>query len=739
MTRGNRAVAAIVLTVLAAALFIGFKFHQHNPVDTDILSLLPGDRSNPALADALTRLNAFSSNRVTFLIEGGTGETRSKAAADLAKTLSDLGIFQSNATEGRAFWDWVFAHRTALLCPQDKKLLQDRRGKAIADDALAQWYAPFGAANSGLLKSDPMLLAPRLMKCLLGPALAMRTPSDAALVSGTITGSAFRTDIQDRLATGIADWQERWSAFALKLTRAGAVFHAAYGAESARWQMSVITAVTIGLILLIYHLVFGTIRPAFIAVASITSCLLVGLAVTLALFSQVHIMVIVFATALIGMVVDYSTYYLITGVAAPGATVAERRATLFRPLTLGMLTSVGAFAALLLAPIPAFRQIAILGGIGLFFAWAMALYFLPKLEGRILPRRKSADSMQALVNKLLARKPSLAIVGAAIVVTLVLAAGAWFSGTTLDDIRKFQAPSATLAAEEAHIRSSTGFSASGAFFLVTGASAEEAKAHEEELLAMIHESSASLVSIAASRIDPSAATLETQHRLIKEQLLDPELPGLLRQLNQRTEVDYAAGAEAPLPGLIASLRGQTDATFWSIVPVSVGAADVPDVLKDGSAWAFVDPAAAYSALLQQYRWVATAGLAGGAFITGIILLLVYRRWASLWVMLPTILAMIATPSILALLGLPYSFFSAMGLFLVIGAGVDYSIFQVERDGSSGAWTRLGIALAALMTCTSLGLLGFSSVLPVASFGLNVALGVFLSLVLSPIALLGRAR
>jgi predicted exporter len=108
-------------------------------------------------------------------------------------------------------------------------------------------------------------------------------------------------------------------------------------------------------------------------------------------------------------------------------------------------------------------------------------------------------------------------------------------------------------------------------------------------------------------------------------------------------------------------------------------------------------------------------------------------------MLPTILAMIATPSILALLGLPYSFFSAMGLFLVIGAGVDYSIFQVERDGSSGAWTRLGIALAALMTCTSLGLLGFSSVLPVASFGLNVALGVFLSLVLSPIALLGRAR
>ncbi len=32
----------------------------------------------------------------------------------------------------------------------------------------------------------------------------------------------------------------------------------------------------------------------------------------------------------------------------------------------------------------------------------------------------------------------------------------------------------------------------------------------------------------------------------------------------------------------------------------------------------------------------------------------------------------------------------MGLFLVIGAGVDYSIFQWEHRGARGNWTRLGI-------------------------------------------------
>jgi predicted exporter len=342
------------------------------------------------------------------------------------------------------------------------------------------------------------------------------------------------------------------------------------------------------------------------------------------------------------------------------------------------------------------------------------------------------------MSRLLAWQPRRAIVAAATVVAIVLVLGAWWKGATLDDIRKFQAPSVTLAAEETHIRAATGFAATGAFFLVTGASVEEAKAHEEALLAAVG-SSSPLIAIAATRIDPSAVTQETQHRLIQAQLLDPELPGLLRQLSQSANPYESANEEATLPALIASLRGQTGDTHWSIVPVSVSVADVPEALRQGPSWIFIDPAAAYSALLKQYRWVATAGLAAGAVVIGIILLLVYRRWASLWIMLPTALALIATPAILALLGLPYSFFSAMGLFLVIGAGVDYSIFQGERRGAPSAWTRLGIALAALMTCTSLGLLGFSSVLPVASFGLNVALGIFLSLMLSPIAILGRAR
>jgi len=740
MRRDTRAVALIILVIIGASVFLAARFHQRNPIDTDILSLLPADRSTPVLADALARLNAVAANRIVLLVEGGDPAKRAEAIADLTKSLEQSGIFKSNSADGRAIWDWVFSHRTALLCPKDKALLEAGHGDRIAQDALRQWYTPFGLSNSSLLASDPMLLTPRLMQCLLGSAATLQWNGAASLVSGSITPSVFRTDVQDRLAAVIADWEARWSPSGLSLLRAGAVFHAAYAAESARWQMSIISLVTVGLILLIYYLVFGTARPALIALCLISSCLVVGLAVTLGLFTEIHVMVVVFAMALIGMVVDYSTYYLITGVAHPEASIEERRSSIFRPLTLGMVTSVGAFAALLLAPIPAFRQVAILGGVGLFFAWATALYLLPRLEGRVRPRKASADWIQVRVNRMLAVRPGLGLIALVTAATLVLAVAAWFKGEALDDVRKFQSPSAVLAAEEARIRAVTGFSASGSFFLVTGASAEEAKAHEEDLLAAAATAAVKpRVSLAASRLDPSAATLASQQDLVKAQLLDPALPGLLSQLNVSSGDAYGKGPDAALPELVKSLRGETGGTYWSIVPAEAPAAGMPAALKQGPSWTFVDPAASYGALLKQYRWIASFGLVGGAVMTGIILLIVYRRLAALWILLPAVLAMIATPSILALLGMPYSFFSAMGLLLVIGAGVDYSIFQWEHGAGAANWTRLGIFLAALMTCTSLGLLGFSSILPVASFGLNVALGVFLSLLLSPIAIFARAR
>src|SRR6185503_2516897 len=112
---------------------------------------------------------------------------RAQAAADLSDRLMRAKIFQPSSEEGVAAWKWLFSHRTTLLCPADRALLQDGRGQVIAHDALLRWYSPIAISNSALAKSDPMLLTPRLMSCFL-QQFAGAVPNDTtAIVSGSVT------------------------------------------------------------------------------------------------------------------------------------------------------------------------------------------------------------------------------------------------------------------------------------------------------------------------------------------------------------------------------------------------------------------------------------------------------------------------------------------------------------------------------------------------------------------------
>lgn len=728
MSMSRISVVLAVLAFLAAGIFTAVQVRT--AVDTDILSLLPGDARDPVLADALQQASAVASNRVAFAIEGGTASERHEAAAELSSDLAASGDFRPAAADAEALWRWLFANRTQIACPADRDLLLAGQGAAIAHEALLQWYAPISIGGSRLIASDPLFLTNRLLDCVVPTSFRVAPDRSAEIVSGGITSSVYRLDVQDRIGIVIHEWRDRWAEKGLSLSRAGAVFHASYGAEQARKEMSVIGGLTTVAILLLYWLMFRSMRAPVIAVSMIAYSLTIGVAVTLLVFGHIHAMALVFGAALIGMVVDYTTYYLVTGLGTE-RTAAERKAHLVKPLTLGMLTSVGAFAALLLFPIPAFRQIAILGGTGLIAAWAATLIITPLVEGGRIKIGPGAARIERTAGRFLAGVPSRQLGWTIVALTLVVAAAGYMRGGVLDDVRRFQAPSPVLAAEEAHIRALTGFATTGAFYLVKGGSADEAVANEEALLATLaRNGELGAVAWAASSLDPSAALRVANAGLLQHQLIEPHLPGLLRALGANNRLAYKNDqTAASLPDFVKSLRGETRGVFWSIVPVT--AAPVATVSAQAK-WQFVEPAQRYSDLLREYRELATLGLFGAVLFTAIMLLVVYRRIGALKIMLPTVIALIATPAITTLLGLPFSFFSAMGLLLVVGAGVDYAIFQWEHPQEAGKWTRVGIVLAALMTCISVGLLGLSSVLPVKSLGVTVAIGIFLSLVLSPL-------
>lgn len=719
-----------LLAFLLSGLYVAT--HIGRAIDSDILSLLPGDAHDPVLADALRQASTVASNRVAFAIEGSTAQKRHAATLALSDALLATGYFQSSLNDGEDLWKWLFAHRTSMLCADDRQKLQAGQGSAIAEEAARSWYSPFGMGGGRLMQSDPFLLTTRLLGCIIPKSMRGASQENAEIISGHITASVYRIDVQDSVNAVIGSWRQKYGPDGLTLSRAGALFHATYGASEARSEMTIIGSITSIAVLIFYWLMFYSLRAPLIAVSMVVYCLTIGLALTICFFGHIHVMSLVFGAALIGMVVDYTTYYLVTGLEDEKRTVAERKAHIWKPLSLGMVTSVGAFAALLFFPVPAFQQIAILGGGGLIAAWAATLVLTPLLEQKPMQLGPGAVAIEKAAGGYLAHTPSPGLASAIILICLSFSAIGLMLTHTLDDVRKFQPPSAQLAAEEARISALTGFATSGSFMLVRGTGADETAASEERLMSRIEAAGHSAnVAMSASQIAPSQSRMAVDSALIRDKLIAPHLAPFQAHMGLRAQSPYDMPPPSlPPPALAADLKGQTGDVYWSIVPLSGNATALSNL--NNADWSYIEPATRYSNLMQRYRLLAVYGLIAAVMATGVLLVLAYRRLASLIIMLPMLLALMLTPVLTSLIGLPFSFFSAMGLFLVVGAGVDYAIFQWEHPQAAGKWTRVGIVLAALMTCISVGLLGLSSVLPVRSFGITVAIGILLSLLMSPL-------
>jgi predicted exporter len=125
----------------------------------------------------------------------------------------------------------------------------------------------------------------------------------------------------------------------------------------------------------------------------------------------------------------------------------------------------------------------------------------------------------------------------------------------------------------------------------------------------------------------------------------------------------------------------------------------------------------------------------------VVFLIVYGRYRSLRLslaaFLPCVLAAGATMSILALSGRALNLMHLIGILLVLSMGADYGIFVVESRNHAekvGA-TLLSVIVAMTTTVFSFGLLGMSANPALSALGVTSGLGVLLSALFAPAALI----
>ena len=767
MTLRRFATIAWLAIVVAAAGFLTWQFYRGLPLDTDLMALLPREGQESAAQKARDAVSRTLTRRILVLVGHASRAQARTAALSMSDALDATGLIEPNpASEGqglRKLGELYFPHRAGLLAEADRGLLEAGRGAELAKRALGQAFGVGGTGESLIAHGDPFLLLPSFLTQL--PLPMPRLAWDDGLLSvndggrtwvllvRSLAREPFALDVQEKLTAAYSEKAATLQAAdpGIEIHRTGAVFFAEAGARTALGEASTLGALELGGTILLILAVFRRLGPLLHNVLAGFVGAGIGLVSCLVLFGEVHVFALLFGTSLLGVVVDYGLHYSSTEFEPDAGTPSQRLASIMPGLLLSLVTTLIGYVALTLAPLHGLLQIAVFSVFGLAAAFATVVLWFPILDrgrktraaGWVLhAARLPFDFWEAGRWRLL--RQGLLCVG--VIIALVGLARI----ETSDDVRGMQALAPHLVREQEVIFAVTGARAGSEFLLVESGDDETALRRQEAvrpILADLRAQGAIAGALLPAEFVPSAQR-QRENRLLVERELNPLRTAHYAALGlSGARLTEGPSKATPLTLDAAVHSGALDPLRDLVVAPGVHIGLVqglsrPDLVRDAlghvAGVRLVEATSEINALFAKYRQRTVILIAASAALMLIPFAFRYGWVGALWVMLPPVSSLILTPAILSLVGMPFNFFHAMALVLVLAIAVDYSVFCAESRVDSRATTMVAILLAATVTLLSFGLLVFCSAPAISSFGAGMLIGITLAFALAPFAVRCRS-
>lgn len=749
---------------LAVVLAVGvhqLRFWSGNPLESDILALLPQDSRDPQLEQATRRIADAGARQMVVLL-GAADAAQARVAMQAYRHSLQVQARQQVLpfAEDARMQDWFAAARRFYLPWRDHLLttaqrlrLQHQAPDALAEDALAALYGPMAAPRMADWRADPLNLWTGWWQERAGAA-GLRFDADGllhadqqvwAVLQLQTRGSAFRLDGQRVIdaALDTAAAAARKAVPGVQELRAGVPLHAEAAAVQASNEVNVIGWGSLAAVLLLVWLAFRSLRPILLVALSLLIGVAAALSATALLFGKVHLLTMVFGASLIGVAEDYGIHWFASWQGHPQLPRLRLLRSLLPGMVLAWLTSALAYLALGLAPFPGLRQMAVFSVTGLAASFITVVCWFPWLQQTPPPPTR----LSAAIGGALRRWPQAAANTrwyAMTVLAAVIVIGGLWQLRVDDDLRTLQSSPKTLIQQQIAISQLLGLPSPAQFYLVRAPDVPTLLQREQAL---------------TTRLSALAAQDRIRgYRAISDWLPAPQQQQADAALSARVETQVlarvAAATGEPLqrPAFHAGtlrlqdwLDAPASAPFrqlWlgrlgdgvgSVVLVDMaGKHDVLSLLDStanglpGVRW--VNRTAEYSSLLRHYRHLMTWLLLAGVLLVAAALWWRYRgdAWRAL---LPTVLAGVLSVAMLGWLGMPLQLFNVLALLLLVGMGVDYGIFLLEHRGDASAW--LAICVGAASTWLSFGLLGLSATPALRAFGVTLLFGIGLVWLLSP--------
>ena len=759
-----RALLWLFLALIVTAVYVSWYHNKQFQFESDILKLLPETEIDLFTEQAFARFSNKSVKKVFFLVQHNSLK-KAKVASDLLRDalnkkqwIASVGG-EMSVNEQQQIGRFNFQYRHHLLAEGDREQLQHKHYRPFLDEVVEQAYSPLSNSLLGLIKDDPFLLSYRYSAALGkyqpnnlqldGYHLVSRAEeSNFVLLNATLVPSPFDGRLQSDLSATLNQIEIQWQNEGLagaQLHRTGVVFYATHAAAKARSEITLFGGLSIILIVLLVLLVFSSIKPLVMTTLALVFGIATGFSAVQLAFGSVHLLTLVFGASLIGISVDYAFHFF----ASSGLTGDQRIRRIFPAITIGVFSSMVGYLILLTTPFPGLRQMGTFCIAGLFGAYLTVVLLFPILKlgrqghNKFLPL---CSRFMRLGETQVAKRIwqlSLLCIPAAIYFLL--------NGNGVqNDIRAFQAKNITLQQQEAVIQSVVNSPAMNQFYLIKGSSADQLIERLEKAESfLIEKKAAGVISgyISLSHWLPSKKRQKENHNLIGK-LLDSDLYQELLEHGLITAQEYEdyravhrenSDQYVTVPQWFSSPLGTRFSYLWlgkigeeygAIIPL-MGVTQL-DSLNDLNEYTqFVDKVSELNLLLETYRVKATwmLFLAIGA-IFGVLFIRMGLVKATIVISLPLTAVAIAILAI-TLSGQAISLFNVVALFLVAGIGVDYAVFFAEMQRES-ANTLLAVALSAMTTVFSFGMLSMSETLVISTFGFTVLIGICSAFLLSPV-------
>ncbi len=761
---------AWLLLLTCALIYLVLAFGQGNPINTSLLALLPQDKQNPLKERALANLDKQLSNRLIYLVGHKDKNTAINAATGLGKLLANsqqLNHVNVEVSENKQseFAQFYYPFRQNILSQSQQLQITQDNGEQTRQNALLHLYNPLSGVSSAQLQADPFLLFPASMSGL-GPVTGNLELDNNHLivkdkgwyyvfVSATTAINSFSLNQQETLANEIQAAQVQILADfpATQILKTGLFFYTQAGSQSAQSEISTIGFGSLLGVLLLILVVFRSLSPLWLALLSVGAGVTCALAMTIYWFGEVHILTLVFGASLIGVSIDYAFHYLAEHLFEPQGTAREKILHKIYPgITLGLITSVIAYLSLLADPFPGLRQLAIFSSTGLVVAYLTVLYCFPIFDsGRYTAH---TPPFVAALNRLINFWRQLSATKSIGLCVSLLLVSIW--GLTKlapnDDIRLLQSVPVELKSQEVKIKELLGNAADSQFFLLQAANQQSLLEKEQVLINELN-------------------TLRDQHVLLGFQATSQWIPSIKQQQQSRQayrllmdqqRAPFFASIGATLTPLQTAPEAFITPRSWQLSPVSKdmsflwlgqqnnnqgesvfaslvllsGIQQLGPLASLADAHqhiTFISKADDISALFAEYR-IKTSYLLAAAY--ALILLLMICRYGlkrAVLLIIPPLLAGSLALAFVGFSGEDFNLFNLVALILVLGIGVDYTLFFAENQ-QQPASTLLAISLSALTTVLAFGLLALSNTQAIASFGVTVLIGITAAYLLSPLAI-----